>query len=265
VARFKVGVQLHPQHTTVDELLEAARVADSLGVDGIWLWDHFFPLYAKDGPYDWPPAPDLTGSHFESWTLLAALAVSVDHAMLGVLISNIHFRNPDLMADMARTIDHLCNGRFILGLGAGNIERDFIEYGYDFVDGRQRLEILESGIERIKRRVSVLDPPPMGTLPLLIGGSGRKVTLRIVAQYADLWNSFGPPAEYAAQNVALGEWCETLGRDPTEIERTVLMDTGAEIDELNEFIEAGCKHFIVGCGHPFDMADVRRLLEARDE
>jgi alkanesulfonate monooxygenase SsuD/methylene tetrahydromethanopterin reductase-like flavin-dependent oxidoreductase (luciferase family) len=166
---------------------------------------------------------------------------------------------------MARTIDHLCNGRFILGLGAGNIERDFIEYGYDFVDGRQRLEILESGIERIKRRVSVLDPPPMGTLPLLIGGSGRKVTLRIVAQYADLWNSFGPPAEYAAQNVALDEWCETLGRDPTEIERTVLMDTGAEIDELNEFIEAGCKHFIVGCGHPFDMADVRRLLEARDE
>ena len=263
--RFKVGAQLHPQHTSVAELIEAAKVADDLGVDGIWIWDHFFPLYAEDGPYDWPPAPDLTGSHFESWTLLSALAVSVHRATIGVLISNIHFRNPDLLADMARTIDHLCDGRFILGLGAGNVERDFLEYGYDFVDGRARLEILESGIERIKRRLSLLDPPPKGDLPLLLGGSGRKVTLRIVAQYADMWNSFGPPADYAVQNAALDEWCATLGRNPAEIERTVLMDTGAEIDQLEDFIGAGCTHFIVGCGHPFDMTDVQRLLKARDE
>jgi probable F420-dependent oxidoreductase len=264
VTQFKVGVQLHPQHTSVDELLAAAEVADAMGVDSIWVWDHFFPLYAKDGPYDWPPAPDLTGSHFEAWTLLAAMAHSVRRAQLGVLITNIHFRNPDLLADMARTIDHLSGGHFILGLGAGNIERDFSEYGYEFPDGPARLVALESAIGRIQRRLGLLDPGPVGELPLLVGGSGAKVTLRIVAQYANLWNSFGPPSEYAIQNQILDEWCAKLNRDPAQIERTVLLDTGAEIDDLEGFLDAGARHIIVGCGHPFEMADVQRLLDARD-
>jgi probable F420-dependent oxidoreductase len=264
VSEFKVGVQLHPQHTSVDELLAAAEVADELGVDSIWVWDHFFPLYATDGPYDWPPASDLSGSHFESWTLLAAMARGVRRAHIGVLISNIHFRNPDLMADMARTIDHLSGGRFILGLGAGNLERDFVEYGYEFADGPARLSALEEGIKRIHRRFLLLDPAPLGRLPLLVGGSGAKVTLRIVAQYADLWNSFGPPEEYEKQNRALDGWCEKLDRDPSEIERTVLLDTGLEIEGLTDFLAAGANHIIVGCGHPFVMNDVQRLLDARD-
>jgi probable F420-dependent oxidoreductase len=264
VRSFKVGVQLHPQHTSVDELLQAAVVADEMGVDSIWVWDHFFPLYAKDGPYDWPPAPDLTGSHFESWTLLAAMARTVRRAPLGVLISNIHFRNPDLVADMARTIDHLSGGRFILGLGAGNVERDFAEYGYEFPDGPSRLSTLEAGIKRIQRRLELLDPVPLGPLPLLVGGSGAKVTLRIVAQYADLWNSFGPPEEYEKQNRVLDEWCVKLGRDPAEIERTVLLDTGLEIEGLSDFLAAGATQIILGCGHPFHMNDVQRLLDARD-
>ncbi len=262
--RFKAGVQLHPQHTSVDELLAAAEAADALGVDSIWVWDHFFPLYAKDGPYDWPPAPDLTGSHYEAWMLLAAMTRGVRRADIGVLITNVHFRNPDLLADMARTIDHLSGGHFILGLGAGNIERDFREYGYEFPDGPSRLVALEAAILRIQNRLGQLNPAPVGSLPLLVGGSGAKVTLRIVAQYANAWNSFGPPSEYAKQNRILDDWCAKLDRDPSEIERTVLLDTGAEIDDLEGFLDAGVQHVIVGCGHPFAMDDVQRLLDARD-
>jgi probable F420-dependent oxidoreductase len=259
VARLKVGVQFHPQHTTVEALRRAWTAADKIGVDSIWVWDHFFPLYQEGGPYLWPPRGTPGGRHFESWTLLSAMALDTERARLGVLISNINFRNPDLLADMARTVDHLSGGRVILGIGAGNLARDCEEYGYPFDSGRERLRAMEDGITRIKRRLTKLDPPPLGQLPLLIGGSGQKVTLRLVAEHADLWNSFGPPAEYAAQNAALNEWCKRLGRDPLAIERTVLLDVPEETDELQGFIQAGAQHVIMGCPHPFDLDPVREL------
>jgi probable F420-dependent oxidoreductase len=262
VAGLKVGVQFHPQHTTVGELRRAWIAADTMGVDSIWVWDHFFPLYAEGGPYLWPPRGTPTGAHYESWTLLTAMAVDTTRARIGVLISNINFRNPDLLADMARTVDQLSAGRVILGIGAGNIGRDFREYGYRFGPGRERHRALEDGIRRIKRRLNMLEPPPLGPLPLLIGGSGQKVTLRLVAEHADLWNSFGPPAEYAAQNAVLNGWCEQVGRDPATIERTVLLDVPEEASDLERFVEAGVQHVIVGCPHPFDLDPVRELQEA---
>jgi len=262
VAGLKVGVQFHPQHTTVDALRRAWTSADAIGVDSIWVWDHFFPLYAEGGPYHWPPRGTPTGTHYESWTLLTAMAVDTKQARIGALISNINFRNPDLLADMARTVDHLSGGRVILGLGAGNIDRDFREYGYPFGPGPERLRTLEEGIHRVKRRLTRLEPPPLGPVPLLIGGSGQKVTLRLVAEHADLWNSFGPPADYAAQNTALNEWCARIGRDPATIERTVLLDVPEEASDLDGFIEAGVQHIIVGCPHPFDLDPVRELQRA---
>jgi probable F420-dependent oxidoreductase len=259
---LKVGVQLHPQHTTTAALRRAWRQADRMGVDSIWVWDHFFPLYGAGEPYLWPPRGTPTGQHYESWSLLAAMAVDTAHARIGVLISNVNFRNPDLLADMARTVDHLSGGRVILGLGAGNIDRDFREYGYSFEPGRDRLRALEEGIGRVKRRLSMLQPAPMGALPLLVGGSGPKVTLRIVAEHADLWNSFGPPADYAKQNATLDDWCRRLGRDPAAIERTVLLDVPEEAEDLPGFVEAGAEHIIVGCPHPFDLAPVREIQRA---
>ncbi len=128
----RVGVQLQPQHCTLDELRAAWQAADALRVDSIWVWDHFFPL-----------SGDPDGAHFEAWSLLAAMAVDTEHAKLGAIIT----------------------------------------------------------------RLPKLNPPPAGTMPILIGASGEKVSLRIVAQYADAWNTYGTPEVYATKNAALDRWC----------------------------------------------------------
>ncbi|MCU0271218.1 MAG: LLM class F420-dependent oxidoreductase [Acidimicrobiales bacterium] len=251
MARFSVGAQLWPQHATVAALRDAWRAVDALEVDSVWVWDHFFPLF---GPAD--------GTHFEGWSLLSAMAVDTRHAMVGVMVTCNSYRNPDLLADMARTVDHLSDGRAYLGIGAGWFERDYDEYGYEFGTAGSRLRALEDGLVRIRARLGALTPPPVGRLPIFVGGGGEKVTLRLVAQYADAWNSFGPPEEYARKNAVLDRWCADLGRDPAEIERTVSLNDPAELDQLEAFLDAGATHVILGLGHPFALDDLQRLLES---
>jgi len=248
MARFRVGVQLHPQATTIDELRAAWRAADALGVDSIWTWDHFYPLYGD---------PD--AAHFEAWSLLAAMAVDTQHARLGLLVGCNSYRNPDLLADMARTVDQLSGGRLYLGIGSGWFERDYDEYGYDFGTAGGRLRALGDSLPRIKARLAKLEPGPVGPLPILIGGGGEKVTLRLVAEHADAWNSFGPPDSFAHKNAVLDQWCAEVGRDPSAIERTV--GVGAhEVDDAEAFLAAGATHLIVMTGHPYDLRPVERLL-----
>jgi probable F420-dependent oxidoreductase len=249
MARFEVGVQLHPQHCTTEQLRDAWRAADELGVDSIWVWDHFFPLYGE---------PD--GAHFEGWSLLAAMAADTSRARIGVMVTCNSYRNPELLADMARTVDHLSGGRAYLGIGSGWFERDYDEYGYEFGTAGGRLRDLEAALPRIKARLARLNPPPLGPLPVFIGGSGEKVTLRLVAEHGDSWNTFGPPSSYAVKNAVLDEWCGRIGRNPGEIERTVGLMNPKELDEVDAFLEAGATHLIHGIGPPFDLSGVERLL-----
>jgi probable F420-dependent oxidoreductase len=254
MSRFRVGVQLHPQSTTIHELRAAWRAADAAGVDSIWTWDHFFPLYGD---------PD--AAHFEGWALLAAMAVDTSHARVGLLVGCNSYRNPDLVADMARTVDQLSGGRLYLGLGAGWFERDYDEYGYDFGTPASRLRDLGDALPRIKERLAKLVPGPAGPLPILIGGGGEKVTLRLVAEYADAWNTFGPVESFAHKSGVLDDWCAKVGRDPAAVERTVAIGPH-EIGDAGAYAAAGATHLIMMVGHPFDLTSVGELLEmARKE
>jgi probable F420-dependent oxidoreductase len=250
--RPRIGVQLHPQATDMATLIDAARRIDEAGVDSLWTWDHFFPLYGD---------PD--AAHFEGWTLLTGLAMVTSNVRVGHLVVCNSYRNPELLADMARTLDHLAGGRFTLGLGAGWFERDYLEYGYEFGTAPERLRALAAALPRVRARLAVLEPGPVGPLPLLIGGGGERVTLRLVATHADAWNSFGPPEVFRHKNGVLDRWCAEVGRDPAAIERTVLIEA-EDADRLDEYVDAGAQHIIVGLKHPFELAPALTLLEAAE-
>jgi probable F420-dependent oxidoreductase len=246
----RIAVQLHPQATSMADLRAAWRAADAIpGIDSIWIWDHFYPLYGD---------PD--AAHFEAYTTLAAMAADTANARLGALVTCNSYRNPQLLADMARTIDHISGGRFILGIGSGWFERDYTEYGYEFGTAIGRLHALRDTLPVIKDRLARLNPGPVnGHLPLLIGGSGEKVTLRLVAEHADMLNTFGPLDNFAHKNRVLDEWCEKVGRDPRSIERTVLINPD-ELAQRAEFGEAGADVLIVMTGSPFDLDPIAKAL-----
>jgi probable F420-dependent oxidoreductase len=246
----KVGVQLHPQATSIEDIRNAWKAADAIGIDSLWVWDHFYPLYGDPDAY-----------HYECYSMLAAMAVDTCHATIGALVTCNSYRNPQLLADMSRTIDLLSNGRFVLGIGSGWFERDYTEYGYEFGTAPERLRALRRDLPIIQDRLAKLTPAPKGPLPILIGGSGEKVTLKIVAEFADAWNTFGPAEHFAAKNAVLNEWCERLGRDPREIERTVAIG-GHEVDTWEDLVAAGADHIIVMTGHPFDLEPAERLFAA---
>ena len=251
--RFKVGFHFYQEHTVVPELRQMWRAVDDLRVDSIWPMDHFFPITG-----------DPNGTAFDGWTLLAAMAVDTHHAQLGVMVTGNPYRNPDLLADMARTVDHLSNGRAILGIGAGWSERDFREYGYDYGTPGERLRQLEDSLQRIQARLQRLNPPPIGKLPVLIGGAGEKVTLRLVAEYADMWNTMGPLDHWVTKNAILDEWCARVGRPPTDIERTVFLPNVAELEHLDDYLAAGAQHIVIGSAAPYDLDPLRALLVEAD-
>ncbi len=250
---LRVGVQLHPQHTSYPSFAEAVRRVEALGVDSIWNWDHFFPLY---GPTD--------GALFEGWMLLTAMATPTSRAEIGCLVTCNSYRNPHLLADMARTVDHISGGRLILCIGAGLFQHDYDEYGYEFGTALDRLHALGRALPQIKQRLERVNPPPLRQpLPILIGGGGEKVTLKLTAQHATMWNGFGPPETYRHKNQVLANRCREIGRDPADIERTVSISVG-DLDRLDAFVDAGATHIILGIGEPWNFAAVERLVTYRD-
>jgi probable F420-dependent oxidoreductase len=248
VSAIKIGVQLHPQHCSINDLRAAWKKADALGVDSIWVWDHFYPLYG-----------DPAGAHFEGWSLVAAMACETTTPQIGTMVSCNSYRNPDLLADMARTIDHLSGGRVCLGIGSGWNERDHTEFQYPFGTPKSRIEDFGDGLGRITARLAKLTPPPIGPMPILIG-AGKPRGLRLTAKHANAWNWFGSPDEWKRCSQALDDACAKEGRNPAEIERTVLFNSTDESGVWREYVDRGATHLILGLGTPFDFAPVQKLL-----
>jgi probable F420-dependent oxidoreductase len=251
---IRIGLQVQPQQAEYSAIRDAVGKAEELGVDIVFNWDHFYPLYGN---------PD--GEHFECWTMLGAWAEATERVEIGALVTCNSYRNPDLLADMARTVDHISNGRLILGIGSGWFERDYDEYGYEFGTAGGRLDALGEALPRIEARLEKLNPQPTRKIPVLIGGGGEQKTLRLVARHADIWHGFGGPDTIKHKHEVLDKRCAEIGRDPEEIERSV----GVEGDpaELGpKLYELGSRLFTVGVGGPdYDLGALKDWIAWRDD
>src|SRR3990170_2216626 len=228
-APLKLGANLWNQYTDWPGFLEAMILADELGYDSLWTWDHVYPIVgSSEGPI------------LEAYTAMAAVAARTKRATIGHLVGANTFRNPALLAKMVTTIDHISGGRAVLGIGAAWFEAEHVGFGFEYGDRpgtrlrwlAQALPIVRGMLDgtapsapeggRYGARSVRNDPPPLQRhVPIMIGGSGRKVTLKLVAQWADM-NNLGNPIETLLDaEAALIGHCEALGRDEKTIERTV--------------------------------------------
>lgn len=250
----KTSIQITPQHCTMAQMREAWVRADEMGADVVFNWDHFFPL-----------SGDPEGLHYEAWTLQAAMAEVIKQSQIGCLVTCNSYRNPNLLADMARTVDHISDGRLVLGIGSGWAERDYMNYGYEFGTAASRLRDLDRDMPIIKERLGKLNPGPVnGKIPILIGGGGEKVTLRIVAEHADVWHCFGDLETATRKAAILDDWCNKVGRNPADIERSIGInpETFAQADD---FVKAGFTHFTTGAGGPdFDLSFFQKMVDWRN-
>ena len=250
----RVGIQVQPQQADFAVMRAAWREAEELGVDSIYTWDHFYPLYGE---------PD--GKHFEGVVSLSALAASTERVRIGALVFCNTYRNPQLLADVHRSIDHLSGGRVIFGVGAGWFERDYDEYGYEFGTVGDRLRALGRDLPLMKERLTKLNPPAIGPLPILIGGAGEKVTLKLVAEHAQMWHTFVDDLDiYRHKAEVLAGHCAGAGRDAATIEHVI----GSQKNVLaiaDELADAGVAEITVGVGGPnYDLGELREAIQWRD-
>jgi alkanesulfonate monooxygenase SsuD/methylene tetrahydromethanopterin reductase-like flavin-dependent oxidoreductase (luciferase family) len=245
VPKVKLGALCWNQYTSWPGLLEAGKRAERLGYDSLWTWDHLYPIVGShEGPI------------FEGWLTLAAWAQATERIRIGLMVGANTFREPALTAKMATTLDHISGGRAILGIGGAWFETEHKAYGLEFGSGpperlrwlREALPIMRGMLSRERPTASGPryattavrnDPPPVqDRLPLLIGGGGEQVTLKLVARFGDGNNVGGGFENVKRKEAILLQHCATVGRDPAEIERTVgigaltIRDTRAEAQRV---------------------------------
>jgi F420-dependent oxidoreductase-like protein len=247
-----------------------ATTAEHNGFDSVWVMDHLYQIGVV-GPKEDPM--------LEAYTLLAALAARTERVALGTMVTGVTYRNPALLAKIVTTLDVISSGRAILGIGAAWNEDEHAGYGYDFPTAGERLDRLEEALQicramfteraptfegRHYRIRSVLNnPKPVrGRIPVLIGGSGEKRTLRLVAQYGDACNVFGDPATVRHKLDVLEGHCADVGRDPAEITKTVLVtvrDPTAAADLVAAYTAVGVNGVVVNMP---DVADLDKVARA---
>jgi F420-dependent oxidoreductase-like protein len=242
--QLRFGIHAGQQNTDYASYVALWQKAEALGLDWASVFDHFLPIYS-----------DPHGPCFEGFTLLGAMAAQTSRLRCGIIVSGITYRHPALLANIAVTLDHISGGRFELGLGAAWYELEHEQYGIEFPRFRDRADMLREASLIVKRMWSqertsfdgehfhltdaLCEPKPMQTpsIPLWIGGAGERVTLRVVAEVADGWNTFLiPEDEYRHKIDALAEHCAAFGRDPHDIRRSLvtvalLADTEAELQD----------------------------------
>ena len=228
-----VGFQVWGQFTDWPAMASTARRIETLGFSSLWANDHFFPPAGRQAA-----TPDgLPGPYLEGWMTAAGFAMVTERVPVGVLVSGAGYRDAGLLVKMGTALDHLSGGRALLGLGAGWHVRDHAAFGFSLPPIGARLDRLDEQSRAIRALLdghevttsgtwvtmdrAVNDPPPLGPLPLMIGGSGERRTLRIVARDADAWNGEGTPDVWARRSAILDTHCADLGRDPGAIRRTV--------------------------------------------
>jgi alkanesulfonate monooxygenase SsuD/methylene tetrahydromethanopterin reductase-like flavin-dependent oxidoreductase (luciferase family) len=227
-----------------ETMVGVAQAAERFGFESLWLYDH---LQTRAGDPD---------ALFECWTSLAALARETSSVRLGQIVTSALYRNPGLLAQMAATVDGASGGRVIIGVGAGWDEREYREFGYgELPPVRERLAHLDETLQVLKRRTR---------LPILVGGAGEKVLLRLVAEHADACNftdSFDP-AFYRHKLEVLRGHCDAVGRDFDTIEKTASFTVRGEVD-FEALAAAGIETFIVYLDPPTDLAKLERFARDR--
>jgi F420-dependent oxidoreductase-like protein len=232
-----------------ERLSEIASTAESSGFDTVLVMDHLHQIPGVGPPENWM---------LEGNTILSALAARTSTVNISLLVGSVTYRNPALHAKITTTLDVISGGRAIHGIGAGWFEAEHVAYGYEFPPLRERFERLEDHLNIARTmftrerasyegkhhsvREALNNPKPIrGDIPIMIGGSGEKKTLRMVAQYADASNFFGDPDRMRHLIGVLEGHCERLGRDPAEITKTrlgtvIIADTQAEAERRLEVV-----------------------------
>lgn len=235
----RYGLKLS-QRASVEQLRAFWSVADDAGFDHCWVMDHFASLGGEDG-----------GDIFDGWAQLAGMAVATSRTRIGCMVTGNTYRHPAVLAKTAVTVDHLSGGRLEFGIGAGWAENEHTMLGLRFGTFGERFDRLVEALQVIRSlwtqprttfdgthyqlADAVAEPKPLQRPypPIWIGGSGRRRTLRITAEYADVWNAAGETPETMAElSAVLDRHCADVGRDPAEIRRTVQLVWKGDSDDL---------------------------------
>ena len=291
---MRFGVHTGLQHTTYDVLRPTWRKIEDLGFDWISIWDHFYGATGK---------PD-DAACFEAVAMHAALAAETSRVRVGSLVYSVGYRHPSVLAKMITAIDHISGGRADMGLGAGWAQVEYEAYGIPFPGVKTRMDQLEEAAQCVRGLLhddvtnfsgewfnltnARNEPRPIQKkIPIWVGGGGEKRTLNITAKYADGWNvPFVSPEAFAHKSSVLTNHCESIGRDPKEVKRTVNVGiawteeslhsqfgmlaegvrpgvlTGSDeqvIDRIGQYVAAGAEQINLALRAPFDMESVERF------